>query len=135
MPLLKILGVSKLPWMAVVPSYSKFFCQKNLSLNSVHGRTLFNRPAVLFCLTPCICSAYLQKNCQYCVTSQKTVLDVQQVRLRFAFAKLLVLTSPIFKSAVSTELLHKKQSSTYTRYACGTFLPNSLHLLRLFAKS
>ena len=28
----------------------------------------------------------------------------------------------------------KKVSSTYTRYACGTFLPNSLHLLRLFAK-
>ena len=61
MPLLKILDVSELPWMAVVPSYSKFFRQKNLSLNSVHGRTLFNRPAVLFCLTPCICSAYLQK--------------------------------------------------------------------------
>ena len=33
----------KPPWMAVVPSYSKFFRQKNLSFNSVHGRTLFNR--------------------------------------------------------------------------------------------
>ena len=28
----------------------------------------------------------------------------------------------------------KKVSSTYTRYACGTFLPNSLYPLRLFSK-
>ena len=28
----------------------------------------------------------------------------------------------------------KKVSSTYTRYACGTFLPNSLYLPRLFSK-
>ena len=28
----------------------------------------------------------------------------------------------------------KKVSSPYTRYACGTFLPNSLNLLRLFSK-
>ncbi len=28
----------------------------------------------------------------------------------------------------------KKVSSPYTRYACGTFLPDSLNLLRLFSK-
>ncbi|EPF39253.1 hypothetical protein HMPREF9731_01614 [Treponema denticola SP23] len=65
-------------------------------------------PTLYFRLSPCICSAYLQKNCQYCVTPQKTVLDVQQVRLRFAFVKLIVLTSPICKRAVSAALLHKK---------------------------
>ena len=31
--------------------------------------------------------------------------------------------------------LHKKQSSTYSKYACGTFLPNSLYLHRLFQKA
>ena len=33
-----------------------------------------------------------------------------------------------------TALHGKKVSSTYTRYACGTFLPNSLYLPRLFSK-
>ena len=48
------------------------------------------------------------------------MLNVQQVRLRFAFVKLLVLTSPICKSAVSAALLHKnspqRTGSTPTLY-------------------
>ena len=35
---------------------------------------------------------------------------------------------------ISTASYGKKVSSTYQRYACGTFLPNSLYLRRLFAK-
>lgn len=50
--------------------------------------------------------------------STKTVLNVQEVRLRFIFGYLLASTLPICKSTVSAALLHKKQSSTYTRYAC-----------------
>ena len=34
----------------------------------------------------------------------------------------------------STSSYGKKVSSTYQRYASGTFLPNSLYLYRLFAK-
>ena len=35
----------------------------------------------------------------------------------------------------STASHGKKVSSTYQRYACGTFLPNSLYLHRLFSKA
>ena len=35
----------------------------------------------------------------------------------------------------STASYGKKVSSTYHRYACGTFLPNSLYLHRLFQKA
>ena len=35
----------------------------------------------------------------------------------------------------STASYGKKVSSTYQRYACGTFLPNSLYLHRLFQKA
>ena len=33
---------SEPPRMAVIQSRSTFFCEKNVSLNNVHGRTLFN---------------------------------------------------------------------------------------------
>ena len=77
----------------------------------------------------------------YCVAERITVLDVQQVRLRVLFALRLVSGVTIFKRAElkiygsSTASYGKKVSSTYQRYACGTFLPNSLYLRRLFAKA
>ena len=42
--------------------------------------------------------------------------------------------SPFENMRASTASHGKKVSSTYTRYACGTFFPVSLYLLRLFSK-
>ena len=52
----------------------------------------------------------------------------------YAFMQIIIRFSLLQIYGASTASYGKKVSSTYLRYACGTFLPISLYLHRLFAK-
>ena len=77
----------------------------------------------------------------YCVVTQKRMLNVQQVRLRFAFAKLLVSASSLFKntdsktygaSTVSSDVLYahktRLQMVSQSQFFRGFYL---FYLMRL----
>ena len=52
----------------------------------------------------------------------------------YALMQIIIRFSLLQIYGASTASYGKKVSSTYLRYACGTFLPISLYLHRLFAK-
>ena len=70
------------------------FCQKNLSLNSVHGRTLFNMPAVNLCSRLVSASPIFKK----------AYLKGQTVNLNRLFAKKIIIkkqTESLFSKNIS----------------------------------
>ena len=61
----------------------------------------------------------------YCVTAHKLILNVSKIRLRLICAcasYLRRLFQKAYGKGASALSLHKKQSSTYSKYACGCFL-------------
>ena len=126
--------------MCLPPHLLKYTTHLRRHTAKKYPQRIIDTPAVLFCLIPCICIVYFKrltegasfqkrwfKNLRriYFVAAHKLILNVSKIRLRLICAcasYLRRLFQKAYGKGASALSLHKKQSSTYSKYACGCFL-------------